>query len=164
MKTRLIIAAVAALGAGAVFAAGPMKKADTDGDGYVSLDEMKAAHSAHIEAHFAAMDSNGDGLLSEAERKAAHESRRERHMERRQHRRELRRDPKHIVEHLDTDGSGSVSLDEFQGRRFAPDAETFAAADRDGDGELDAAELGELMTTRRAERRMLRDGRRKDRN
>lgn len=164
MKTGLVMTALAVLGAGTAFAAGPMKKADTNGDGYVSLDEMKAAHSARLEQHFGEMDSNGDGLLSEAERKAAHEARRERHMERRQHRRELRRDPEHVIEHLDTDGSGSVSLDELQGRRFAPDAETFAAADSDGNGELDATELGELMAARHARRKAMREQRRKDRD
>ncbi len=153
MKTGLIVATIAVLGAGAAFAGGHMKNADSDGDGYVSLDEMKAMHNARIEEHFARADSDGDGLLSEAERRAAHEQMRERHRERRMHHRELRRNPEHVVEHLDTDGSGSVSLDEFEGRRFSPDAETFYAADSDGNGELDAAELGELMAAHRAARR-----------
>lgn len=152
MKTRLMIAAVAVLGAGAAYAAGPMKNADTNNDGFVSLDEMKAAHSARIEKHFARADTNGDGLLSEEERAEAREARREHMKDRRQHRRHMRADPEQIVERLDTDGSGSISLKEFEGRRFAPDPEHFAAADSDGNGELDAAELGEMMAARRAKR------------
>ncbi|NNF51906.1 MAG: EF-hand domain-containing protein [Gammaproteobacteria bacterium] len=152
MKTKLMIAAVAALGAGAAFAAGPMKNADNDGDGYVSLAEAKAAHAARVEEHFAKADTDGDGLLSEAERKAAHKAKREKMKERRDHRRDKRRDPENIVERLDVDGSGSVSMSELEGRRFAPDAETFTAADTNGNGELDAAELGAMMQARRSER------------
>lgn len=157
MKTKLTIAAIALLGAGAAFAAGPMKNADTDGDGFVSLEEVKAAHSARAEKHFAEIDTNSDGLLSEEERKVAHEARREHKKDRRDHRRMRPHNPEQIVERLDTDGSGSVSLDEFQGGRFAPDAETFNAADSNGNGELDTAELEEMMKARRANRKAKRD-------
>jgi len=162
MKTRLMIAAVAVLGAGAAYAAGPLKNADTNNDGFVSLDEMKAAHSARIEEHFARVDSNGDGLLSEEERAAAREARREHRKDQRHHRRHMRTNPEQVVEHLDTDGSGSVSFEEFQGRRFSPSAEQFAVADSDGDGELDLTELGEMMAAHRAERAAKRKDRSKD--
>lgn len=152
MKTRITIAAIAILGAGAAFAAGPMKNADTDGDGFVSLEEVKAAQSARAEKHFARTDTNGDGLLSEEERAAAHEAKREHRKGQRENRRMKPRNPEQIVERLDTNGSGSVSLDEFQGRRFTPDLASFNAADSDGNGELNAAELGEMMKARRAER------------
>ena len=154
MKTGLIVATIAVLGAGVAYAGGGhFTDADSDGDGYVSLQEMKAAHNARIEEHFARADADGDGLLSEAERRAAHDKMRARHRERREHMRELRRDPERIVERLDIDGSGSVSLDEFEGRRFSPDAETFYAADNDGNGELDADELGALMASHHAGRK-----------
>ena len=157
MKTRLIITAIAILGVGAAYAAGPMKNADTNSDGFVSMDEMKAAHSARIEEHFARADSNGDGLLSEQERAAAREAKRAHKKDQRQNRRHTRADPEQMVERLDTDGSGSVSLEEFQGRRFAPTVERFTAADSNGNGELDAAELGEMMAAHRAERAARKD-------
>lgn len=153
MKTRLIVAAVAALGAGAAIAAGPMKDADSNGDGFVSLDEARAAHAARVEENFAKADTNGDGLLSQDERKAAREAKREMKKARRDHRRKVRRDPENIVERLDVDGSGSVSMSEFEGRRFAPDVDTFNAADTNGNGELDASELDAMMKARRAEKR-----------
>ena len=157
MKTRLTLAAIAVLAAGTAFAAGPMKDADKDGDGFVSLEEAKAAHEARVEEHFAKADTDGDGLLSEEERKAAHKAKREQMKARRDHRRSrsMRRDPEKIVERLDVDGSGSVSMSEFDGRRFAPDADTFTQADTNGNGELDAAELDALMKARRSERKQM---------
>lgn len=162
MKTRLTIAALALLGAGTAIAAGHMKNADADGDGFVSLDEMKAAHNARIEEHFSQADTNGDGLLSADERKAAGKAKRANMKEKRKHRKRMRRSPERIVEKLDVDGSGSVSLDEFQGRRHAPDAESFSAADANGNGELDAGELEAMMAAQRAERKAKRQERLQD--
>ena len=75
-KTVFAIAALAALGATAVYADKGMKDADASGDGFVSLDEFKSAHSARIEEHFVRMDANADGLLSDEEMKAAKKDRR----------------------------------------------------------------------------------------
>lgn len=161
MKTRLTFAALALLGAGTAIAAGHMKNADADGDGFVSLDEMKAAHSARIEEHFAKADTNGDGLLSEEERQTAREARRDNRQAKRKHRRKMR-SPEKVVERLDADGSGSISLDEFQNSRRGPDAEEFTAADTNGNGELDADELGAMMAAHRAERKAKRQERYKD--
>jgi len=52
-------------------------RADANGDGFVSLYELRAAYYADIEFNrrieqsFAAYDTDGDGLISEAERRAA---------------------------------------------------------------------------------------------
>ena len=80
MKTNLVIAsiaAIAALGVTASFAGEGMKKADTDGDGFITQDEFKAEHNARVEEHFSRIDTNADGLLSEDEMRAAHEARRD---------------------------------------------------------------------------------------
>ncbi len=75
-KTVFAIATLAALGATAVYADKGVKDADASGDGFVSLDEFKSAHSARIEERFVRMDANADGLLSEEEMKAARRDRR----------------------------------------------------------------------------------------
>ncbi len=151
-KTMTAIAAVATLSATGALAERGMPDADADGDGFVSLAEFKAAHDERIEALFARVDTNADGLLSDEEMNAAHDARRGGHeMRHRMHR--GKPDPAKTVERLDADGSGGVSLSEFDGRRFSPDAAAFRAADNDGNGELDAAELEAMMKARRAERR-----------
>ena len=67
---------VAMLCVSAVHADNFVDRADANGDGFVSLYELRAAHYAdtefnkRIEQSFANYDSNGDGLISEAERRA----------------------------------------------------------------------------------------------
>lgn len=121
--------------------------ADTDADGNLSLAEFEAAHAERARERFAKLDENADGLLSADELRDAKRSKR--HAGHRRH----EPDPERIVERLDEDGSGSVSLAEFEGRRFAPDADAFYAADADGNGELSADELVELMRAHHRERR-----------
>ena len=48
-------------------AAEMFKRADTDGDGKVSLDEFIKARTAEIEATFKRLDRDGDGKLSQEE-------------------------------------------------------------------------------------------------
>jgi len=160
MKTRttLAILTLAALGATAAYAHKGIKDADTSGDGFVSLDEFKSAHSARIEERFARMDANADGLLSEDEMKAAKKARRGDRDNKRDGRRQGKRNPEEMVNRLDADGNGSVSLQELEGKRFSPDAATFQVADVDGSGELDATELHAMMKSRAAERRAERQG------
>ncbi len=144
----LLVPAIAALAVGIASADHrDPAAADADGDGFVSLDEFEAAHAARVRERFARMDENADGLLSaeELERQG-----RDRHSGPRRHHRP---DPDRIVEHLDADGSGSLSLAEMDGRRFVPDAAAFAAADADGNGELDGSELANLLAAHREQRR-----------
>lgn len=84
---------------------------------------------------------NADGLLSEDELKSADRGHRG-------HDRRPRPEPGEIVANLDADNSGGLSQAELQGKPVAPDADAFLAADRDGSGELDAEELGELFKSR----------------
>jgi hypothetical protein len=78
MLPRITCMLVAMLGVTAVQADEFVDRADANGDGFVSLYELRAAHYAdvefnkRIEESFASYDSNGDGLISEAERRAKH--------------------------------------------------------------------------------------------
>ena len=148
MKQLLIVPALAVLACGVAAAEHRgLAAADTDGDGQVSLAEFEAAHAARVRERFARMDDNADGLLSADE---VEQHARGRHHGPRRHR---HHDPERLVERLDTDGSGSVSFAEMEGRRFAPSAETFTAADADGSGELDGAELQSLIEQHRERRK-----------
>lgn len=148
---RLLLVSVFAAGLGAAaYAHERFDNADTDGDGFVTQAEFEAAFAARAREMFAKLDANGNGLLSEDE--AGESKKRTRH-----HLRRHRPEPDEIVSHLDADSSGGVSFAEFDGRRFAPDADSFQEADADGSGELDADELGALMKARFGERRGRRD-------
>lgn len=152
-KTVFAIATLAALGATAVYADKGMKDADASGDGFVSLDEFRSAHSARVEEHFVRMDADADGLLSEEEMKAAKKNRRGDRDKQRGDRRQGKKNPEEMFKRLDADSNGGLSLEELDGKRFSPDAATFQAADADESGELSATEMHAMMKARRDERR-----------
>lgn len=82
--------------------------ADTNGDGALSAAEVTAAATARSEERVARMaarmmermDADQDGLITQAEMTAAREGRGGPRVER-------------MIERMDTDGSGTVSADEF---------------------------------------------------
>lgn len=133
-----MLAAVSAMGltVGSVYAADDkgygkrgggkaFERADTNGDGVVSAEEIAAAR----EARFDKMDVDGDGYLTEADREAAkakHEAKRADRMEKRRAKRE-----EHRAE-IDTDGDGKISREEF----MAAESGRLAQMDADGDGNI----------------------------
>ena len=104
---------------------------DDDADGYINLDEFKAHHKpptphAKPEDAFAGMDKNSDGKLDSTEV------------------------AQKLVDDMDDDASGDVSLDEFKAHQpkpaLAPKAEDhFAHLDINSDGKLDNNELPDAM-------------------
>lgn len=149
MKSKTILATLTLLCTSAALA-GSRMDADTDQDGLITLDEFKAMHDARLEAHFTRLDANADGYISEEEMQAAPRRSRDK-QGRRGSKKE--RNPEKAFERLDADGSGGLSLQELEGKRFSPDSDEFFAADIDGSGELDIDELHAIKKAHRSERR-----------
>lgn len=73
-----IVLATAAVAQPPLEPAGEMlKRADTDGDGTMSLAEFVASRTARLEEQFARMDKDGDGKINEREAEAAAEQMRQ---------------------------------------------------------------------------------------
>ncbi len=131
-KTLLVVAVLAALGAGTAFAATQSAPAagaarptlDKNGDGVI--DRAEAAAHPRLAGHFDTLDKNKDGKLSADERPQ------------RGHRMGGHRGGGHggMMKQLDADGDGRISKAEAAKQpRFA---EHFARMDANGDGYVDA--------------------------
>ena len=101
------------------------QKADTDGDGRLSLAEFQASRVAALLAR----DSDGDGRVSAAEWAAGGI---------RQRPNAARRDPAKAFARLDRSGDGYLDRGEIEGLL----ARRFAKSDADGDGFLTRQERG----------------------
>lgn len=111
---------------------------DRDGSGEITQSELKAMGQSRFDAR----DSNGDGVLDQAELLAAAAQRSEARVDR-------------MMERLDTNDDGSISLEEMEARRNMD--RVFARMDTDGSGGLSEAEFEEgkeRMKQRMKERRI----------
>jgi len=112
---------------------------DADGDGQVTLPEMKA----HMQTRFEAADSDGDGALSREELSARIEARQVQRRNRMLDRMFTRRD---------TDGDGLLRFEEMRAPGPDEPGRIFARHDGDGDGALSEEEF-EAMKERHGRHR-----------
>jgi Ca2+-binding EF-hand superfamily protein len=98
-------------------------KLDTNHDGVVTMDEYVAAATAL----FHQFDTAGDGQVTAAEIEAAPKTQQR-----------VVNTANRMIKHMDTNGDGSVSLDEY----LAAAKTRFAKIDKNGDGYIDADEVG----------------------
>jgi Ca2+-binding EF-hand superfamily protein len=106
---------------------------DADKDGKISPDEI----AAHRAAEFAAADTNADGALSADELQAQMLTKM------------LARRSARMIENMDDDGNGALSLAEMD---EGPMADHFARIDADNDGAISKAEA-EAMVEKMGKRR-----------
>lgn len=103
-----------------------MQQLDKDGDGKVTLDEAKAPQMEQ----FGKIDADGNGALSAEEAGASFKEKVPPEMLEAMQERGMPDPGETFVKNLDTDGNGSVDLDEYE----QPTRKSFAQMDQDGDG------------------------------
>jgi Ca2+-binding EF-hand superfamily protein len=117
------------------------RKADANGDGYLTFEETEAARAARRAERFAKMDKDGDRRLSREEIRAGTEERREHRQSRRHERRERMRERMHArLDALDTDHDQAISRAEV-GNDHPRLAERFDSIDANRDGKLTREEM-----------------------
>jgi Ca2+-binding EF-hand superfamily protein len=111
-----------------------LAKADTNQDGALTRDELKAAHEAKMAEWKKQVDTNGDGVISKEEKSAA----------RAKFEAEMKKK-------LDTNGDGVVSDEEKTAARAKMEQMFLSSLDKNKDGVLTADEVGDRMWNHLAE-------------
>lgn len=111
------------------------KKADSDGDGFLSPEEMRGSDRA--QQMLKRFDTNRDGVIDESELEAAGKERATKRAER-------------ILKRVDANGDGKISLEEAESRRDP--ARMFERLDADGDGSVTEQEFADARGKRRAKK------------
>lgn len=118
LSLALLTPAHAQMPAGTGNQAAMLMRADSDGDGVVTLDELRSMR----ENIFSRMDRNNDGVLSEDDRRRSRSGNEERRQA--------------LMQAFDLDGDGILSADEF----INGPTSFFTMADANRDGAVDRAE------------------------
>lgn len=130
---------------------GKMQKLDADGSGTLSADEVEGTRLAE---HFAEIDTDGDGELTKEELKAGHKGRKGKRGKGKRGKK-LDKDGNgslsaaevegtrlaEAFSEIDADGDGELSKEEMKAAHEARHAERFAAGDANGDGTLSESEV-----------------------
>jgi Ca2+-binding EF-hand superfamily protein len=135
-----------------------MQLADSDGDGALSLDEIKATlgdqASDKLSEAMAKLDTDQDGKLSTDELTAAFQAKHAGHAHGHRGARPSTDElASRLLGDVDTDGDGALSLDEAKSVLGVSDdaasaklADGFGKLDSDGDGKLSASELSAALS------------------
>lgn len=102
------------------------RDADTNRDGILSEDELRARHAQFEQKRMERLDTNGDGTVSDEERAAARAEFQKKHFARK-----------------DKNGDGALTADEVGERHW----EHLKAADADGNGAVTAAEMDQAIAS-----------------
>jgi len=114
-----------------------LRRADTNKDGKISFDEMKAARPESTQERFDAMDTNKDGLLGPEDRPAGD---RGKGRGSREADPEARRQLMQMLMSADTNQDGKTSFDEVSAAKPGFSKTDFDRVDRDKDGFITAAD------------------------
>lgn len=104
---------------------------DTNKDGSISFEELQAQRPNITREQFAAIDADNNGSLSREEMRSAR--------------------GRMMFKRVDTDNSGGVSFDELAARMPRVTQERFSALDKDGNGQLSQGELAAARPKHRPE-------------
>ncbi len=117
----------------------PIEQVDTNGDGNITLDEIKT----HKAERFSLADTNGDGAVTAEEFAAHHEAKKAERQAKRQER---------AFSAMDADENGVISAEEHAAFRAERMEAHFARVDTDGDGMISEAEREAAKGKRKGKR------------